>query len=221
MIYSKHLQYGLPEYFVIYTWEGQMDNWKQAIDLFNEIFDSEWVGNIRNYYGYCWNGVGTNGTDSYHENELPKNIKIFTPTEFLNIVNNKTQTLTQMKHNLQEGDTLENVTAEQWEIIKTIAPQYGVEIYSYTLGSKFPRTDYNGALTFDGKKLLGSVHTLRKLPFDQFMLAMMGKEIVKPIKIKLNNDYEAVVTKTDVTVGCQTFTHDRIKALYNAVLEMT
>ena len=94
-----------------------------------------------------------------------------------------------MQHSLQEGDMLENVTAEQWEVIKALAPQYGVEIYPETLKYGYPRPDYNGRLIFDGGKLQGSYLMQQALPFDKFILAIMGKTVSRAINVKLNDNY--------------------------------
>ncbi len=221
MKFTKHLEYGLPEYFAIKTNNGKEDNWRQAIEKFNEIFESSWGGSSYKYYGYCGYGPGTNMTDSWDEIDMPKNVFVLTPTEFLNIVNHNTpQTTQQMKHELQQGDALENVTAEQWEVIKILAPQYGAEIYSATLKDGYPREDFNNQLVFDVGKLQGSYVMTRSLSFDQFILALMGKRVVKPTTVKLNDRYNAVVTKDEVTVGCQTFNHEVIKQLYDAISNM-
>ena len=42
-------------------------------------------------------------------------------------------------------------------------------------------------------------------------------KISVPIKIKLNSDYSAVVSKDDVKVGCQTFPHSVIEEMYAAI----
>ena len=215
MKYTKHLEYGLPEFFIIKTNNGREYNWGQAIFKFNEIFESSWGGNSYNYYGYCGDGIGSNGTDCWDEHNVPNCRNIFTPTEFLNIVNKPKQN--KMQYSLQDGDVLENVTAEQWEIIKSLAPQYGVEIYSETLKYGYPRSDYGGRLVFLSNKLQGSWDKVQILSFDQFILAMMGKSVPRVINVKLNDRYNAVVTKDEVVVGCQTFSHDVIKELYEAI----
>ena len=58
--------------------------------------------------------------------------------------------------------------------------------------------------------------------FTEFKLFLQGKGKYKtPFKetLKLSNDYTATVTKKDVKVGCQTFTHNTIKLLYQLSLK--
>lgn len=43
--------------------------------------------------------------------------------------------------------------------------------------------------------------------------------IFKPITVKLNNQYSAVINKDNVEVGCQTFTHEKIDELHAASLK--
>lgn len=41
------------------------------------------------------------------------------------------------------------------------------------------------------------------------------------LTIKLNDAHSASVTRANITVGCQTFTHETIKELYEASVKMT
>ncbi len=43
---------------------------------------------------------------------------------------------------------------------------------------------------------------------------------VPVIKVKLNDEYSAVVTRENITVGCQKFTHQAIKELYEASIKI-
>lgn len=47
---------------------------------------------------------------------------------------------------------------------------------------------------------------------EQFINAY--KNYKQPITIKLNDKYNAIITKENITVGCQTFTHEKIAELY-------
>ena len=42
-------------------------------------------------------------------------------------------------------------------------------------------------------------------------------ECDKEINVKLNDSYDAIVTKDGIKVGCQTFSHDIVNALKNAI----
>jgi hypothetical protein len=44
-----------------------------------------------------------------------------------------------------------------------------------------------------------------------------GRYKIKPIEVKLNNEYTAQVTPTEVVVGCQTISHEAVRALCDAV----
>lgn len=59
--------------------------------------------------------------------------------------------------------------------------------------------------------------------FTEFCNYIKGKgKIIKPPykkEIVLNSSYKAVITSQKVEVGCQTFSHEVIKSLYEAVIE--
>jgi hypothetical protein len=43
--------------------------------------------------------------------------------------------------------------------------------------------------------------------------------VPEDVQIELNENYTAIVSGDVVEVGCQTFTHDKVKELYNAILK--
>lgn len=47
-----------------------------------------------------------------------------------------------------------------------------------------------------------------------------GGNKVEPITVKLNDEYKAIVTPSGVTVGCQQFSHETVRDLYDAVSKM-
>jgi len=49
------------------------------------------------------------------------------------------------------------------------------------------------------------------------VIKILDKPIQFSIKIELNSEYEAEVTKDKVVVGCQEFTFEKVKELYEAV----
>lgn len=49
----------------------------------------------------------------------------------------------------------------------------------------------------------------------------MVKEVPSETKVVLNSSYTAVVTKDTITVGCQTFSHDIVEKLKNAIEQIT
>lgn len=42
----------------------------------------------------------------------------------------------------------------------------------------------------------------------------------KTVRVRLNSAYEAIVNSKEVKVGCQTFSHDKVQKLLNAVKEV-
>jgi len=208
----EHEKLGLPRYYAIKTDEGNAENSIEAIEKFNEIHGRNWRGSSFIYYGFdgSCNYGGTDALDN--PNHFQNNPTILTPTEFLNIVNKKT-----MKHNLKENDAVANVTAEQLEVVKTIANQNGIAICETFLKEglkKYPAFFFASNSEIAGTQ--NSYHLRNYMKFEKFILKMMGKEVFTPIEVKLNDSYKAVVTPESVKVGCQEFTHQAIKEVYEA-----
>lgn len=210
----EHEKLGLPKYYAVKC-DGK-DNqdaivaWKK----FQEIHKENWPHFYcrANYFGFD-GSCGANGTDtSNYVSNFENNPTVLTPTEFLNIVNKKT-----MKHNLKENDAVANVTAEQLEVVKTIANQNGIAICETFLKEglkKYPAFFFASNSEIAGTQ--NSYHLRNYMKFEKFILKMMGKEVFTPIEVKLNDSYTAVVTPESVKVGCQEFTHQAIKEVYEA-----
>ncbi len=64
--------------------------------------------------------------------------------------------------------------------------------------------------TFDG---YGRVNGYACSTFGEFVDYVMEGLKVKPIEVKLNEELKAVITKNEITVGCQKFSHEVIEKL--------
>jgi hypothetical protein len=125
-----------------------------------------------------------------------------------------------MKHQLKENDTLANVTAEQWAVIKAIAEKQGIEICSNLLKDgifDWPNIRFSEVFIVG----LRAIHSGDKIPFETFIAKMLGIYKDPNIEVVLNDSQTAIVSKDSVKVGCQTFTHEAIERLYNASKEAT
>ena len=128
-----------------------------------------------------------------------------------------------MKHQLKENDTLANVTAEQWAVIKAIAKANDVPIFRTTLEREYPCENYAhlsmlqgdlaGNRCIDGSDVA--------LSFETFISKMLGTYKDPNIEVVLNDRHTAIVSKDSVKVGCQTFSYEVIERLYNASKEAT
>lgn len=89
------------------------------------------------------------------------------------------------------------------------------EVFKTLVDEKYPYYCYN-----DGNITQTSTHPTDSSKYfvvtlDEFKQFMIGKgKLPYREKVTLNDSYEAIVTKTNITVGCQTFTHDAIAKLY-------
>jgi hypothetical protein len=213
----EHEKLGLPKYYAVKCDGNETKDALIAWQKFQEIHKGDWGGDYCRFDYFGFDGTeGRNGTDLFNRvSDFKNNPTILTPTEFLNILNKKT-----MKHNLKKNDAVANVTAEQWEIIKAIGQQNGINIYSGTANASYPRSDYHGLYFCDSQDVIAGTMILNScynvVPFEKFLLKMMGKEVFTPIEAKLNDSYTAVVTPESVKVGCQEFTHQAIKEVYEA-----
>ena len=54
-----------------------------------------------------------------------------------------------------------------------------------------------------------------KAEFDEFMQGT--SDLLKTKTIQLNDEYSAVISRKNVIVGCQHFSHEKIEELYNAI----
>jgi hypothetical protein len=57
------------------------------------------------------------------------------------------------------------------------------------------------------------------LTFSEFI--KLAQESRSFIRINLNDEYEAVVSKSNVVVGCQTFTHDKVREIMAVIDRVT
>lgn len=55
--------------------------------------------------------------------------------------------------------------------------------------------------------------------FEEFLQYVRGERVYKNsnIELRLNDQYKAIITSTEIKVGCQTFTFETITELYKAV----
>lgn len=85
-----------------------------------------------------------------------------------------------------------------------------------------PRYEVAGIDSCDGYKFFklkaNSSYELYAAPF--FAVKLLEKAF-KPVEVKLNDEYTAVVHKDKVVVGCQEFSHQAIIKLINAVHEVS
>ena len=80
-------------------------------------------------------------------------------------------------------------------------------------------------MVWDGEEITASKskdkHNSYEVQVDSFEEFITFFEIPVSIDVKLNDNYTAVVKRDGtINVGCQTFTFDAMKELYNAVKEM-
>jgi hypothetical protein len=126
-----------------------------------------------------------------------------------------------MKHQLKENDTLANVTAEQWAVIKAIAQKQGIPIYKDNLSYTYPYKVFPHIKMHSDGDICGCRIDYSAIPFETFISKMLGIYKGPNIEVVLNNSHTAIVSKDSVKVGCQTFTHEAIERLYNASKEAT
>lgn len=135
-----------------------------------------------------------------------------------------------MKHNFPKnvsiGCTLVHNLKQGKEILH-LAIDGGCEIYSKTIteiiDKKYPRFCWDDSrqelcLTSD---LINDKNYIW-VSFEQFKAFLQGKgKYTVPFKqeLQLNSQYKAIVTKNDIKVGCQSFTHDVVKKLYQLSLK--
>jgi len=131
-----------------------------------------------------------------------------------------------MKHNFPKSDQIENkhillskrpTKAQQLEIFQACLAQ---NLDFNGVNPEFPHMGYDieeNKVTAFSEPL--SSNTL-KIEFKEFIAYLKGKgsciKIPVVIKIQLNGEYTAKVTKDSITVGCQEFTHKAIEELYHA-----
>lgn len=88
------------------------------------------------------------------------------------------------------------------------------EVFKTLVDKEYPYYCYNhGNITQTCVKQTDNKYLI--VSFNEFKQFMVGKgKLPYRKKLTLNDSYEAIVTKTNITVGCQTFTHDAIAKLY-------
>lgn len=124
--------------------------------------------------------------------------------------------------------TVKDVTLQQAKTILKLCidnqVEFGSSLIRTPVGSDFPHYYYN----YD-ENILDQCDTITTedidvvVSFKEFCnyIKGVGKTIKPPFKkdVVLNSLYTATVTKQEVKVGCQTFNHDVIKKLYEAILD--
>lgn len=108
---------------------------------------------------------------------------------------------------------------EEQAIVISVCEKLG---YKHTV-SKFGDTEEepwnivlsdNYYMTFDSRKtFITQTHNGVVITLDE----LIKLKTFKPKKVKLNDIYTATVYKETIMVGCQTFTHSAIEALYKAM----
>lgn len=90
LIEYPHQELGLPKFYAIKTNNGEEENWREAITKFEEIHSVKWGGKGFVYYGFDNNNNRESGTDCWDNiKRFANEVTVLTPTEFLNIVNNR------------------------------------------------------------------------------------------------------------------------------------
>jgi hypothetical protein len=206
-----HETLGLPRYYAIEVNGGSAVNAKEAMDEFNKIHGVNWGGDSFLSYGFD-ESLGANGTSNSTVG-FRNPVHILTPTEFLNIINKNT-----MKHQLERRDALASVTREQLSIINAIAKQKGIgttKVIDSLLGTG--STLVFSSDSYPDKISISTHWDYNFLPFETFISKMLGTYKSPNIEVVLNDSYKAIVSKDSVKVGCQTFSHEKIKELHEAV----
>lgn len=170
----KYYTERLPEKYAIKTDEGIAKKYKEAIDIFNKINDTEYNGSY--FYYYFNNGCKVDCGDYIYEIET-----IYTPTEFIDLLtkpDSKTDFEKEVsKMRYSEGDVLINDDCEE----RVIAAKVGA---TYTLA----HTDYSTAT---------NNYTQQEL--DDYGYQPKSQEEKEPSKIKLTLEDVAKMYGTDVS----------------------
>jgi hypothetical protein len=116
------------------------------------------------------------------------------------------------------------VTLAEAKTILKLCIDNDVPVYEKTFlkpfDEKYPNYHWNGVfneILQNNEKSYINDNEYMFVSFTEFCnyIKGQGKVIKAPFKIelKLNSEYNAIVTKYDITVGCQSFSHDIIQQL--------
>jgi len=129
-----------------------------------------------------------------------------------------------MKHNFPEDAVIickHKHNLKQAKEIFHLAIDGDCLIYENTL--EIPVDTQYPYFLWENGKITQTFRTKEKYPgdlfvsFEEFKAFLQGKGKYNPPfkqELHLNSQYKAVITKENVTVGCQKFSHDTIKQLY-------
>ncbi len=121
-----------------------------------------------------------------------------------------------------------NVTEKQAKTILKLCIDNDVDIASETIEDKINKRYPNYHFEFENQEITQNCadsndNEYHFVSFNEFCNYIKGKGIkIKPPfkqELVLNGSYKAIVTKENVKVGCQEFSHDIIKKLYEASQE--
>lgn len=119
-----------------------------------------------------------------------------------------TEVVCKEKHNLKQGKEILNLCINNGVII-------GKETQREVVDIKYPYFVYSGD-TLDLRKDYNDFSILI-VTLEEFKQFIIGKGKYKaPFneELELNEEYTAIITKEDIAVGCQKFSHDTVKKLY-------
>lgn len=105
----------------------------------------------------------------------------------------------------------------QKEIIIAAAEKFGFtvcDVYKDSGHSNYPYLEFKESNGHDIAGTMRAEEIKVNSTFEEIMAHITG--VRKPLVVRLNESYDAVITKSCVKVGCQTFTHAIIEELYNA-----
>lgn len=130
-----------------------------------------------------------------------------------------------MKHNFPKGKNIicgQKLSLAQTKEIFKMCIDVDILIYKETLEK--PVDESYPYLVFEDDILTQLINKDRNsnrdliVSFEEFKAFLRGKgkykEPPKPITLKLNDEYNAEISKSGIKVGCQIFTHESIDKLY-------
>jgi hypothetical protein len=124
--------------------------------------------------------------------------------------------------------TVKNVTEKQAKTILKLCIDNNLKFDSRMIitpvDSEYPHYFWHFSKeTISQCNIISGITTDIIISFTEFCnyIKGKGKEIKPPFKqeVKLSDNYNAIVTKEGIKVGCTTFTHEVIKQLYETCLK--
>jgi hypothetical protein len=122
-----------------------------------------------------------------------------------------------IKHNLVMSDAVK-ITPGSHAVVRELAKKYNISLFPDMEKDSFEdEMKFSKYYKFSGKQIFRNDVNINVLSLDEFALKMMGLYKPSYVNVKLNEQHMAVVSKNNIKVGCQTFSHSIIGELQKAI----